>query len=147
MQIQNNQNINFKGAKVKFSKQADAENPILRPLVNYLKHNCGGNSVQHHIQINDIQLGVDSSYKPITTLGDIDKFSKSFGIVGDNPVTKENVQKVIAELKETTSWYRNIKKMEKAQAANAKIEATDTQIVPQEKKSFLDKILTFFFTE
>lgn len=145
MRIERNQNLSFKGtliksnikgyaenhvlrplansATVKFNEQSYAENPLLRPLINYLKHNCGGKGTEHTIEVisnkkNWVdQLTVRSRYTLNKNFDGANTYEQEFRILSENPVTKENVQKMLANLEDTAGWLKALKKIDKAQTA------------------------------
>ena len=97
MKIQNNENVSFKGI-VKFTKQADAENPVIRPLVNYLKHHCGGKSVEHELYMNKMNVRVHSKYIPKRKLNGFDRHD-NLVVVGGNQGHVEIVNELLVKLK------------------------------------------------
>lgn len=133
MKIQNNENVSFKGI-VKFTKQADAENPVIRPLVNYLKHHCGGKSVEHELYMNKMNVRVHSKYIPKWKLNGFDRHD-NLVVVGGNQGHVEIVNELLVKLKNTTEWAKNLKKADTAQ---------EKAILARKNKSFLQKLFPFF---
>lgn len=104
MNIQKIQGTSFTGT-VNLTQQADAKNPLIRPLINHLKHHCGSKKVNHRIffEVNagdgpDI-IAVSSTYKGNS------KFSR---------LKAEFLSKINSEpIKDLIEWANGTKKWEK----------------------------------
>jgi len=86
------------------------ETKTLRPVINYLKHNCAGN---HNILIQDspVAITVNSKYSP-GNLFDRSGHLISTSLVGYN-VDKSSTKQLLADVTEFTETFKNIRKREK----------------------------------
>lgn len=105
MNIQKFQGINFKG-KVVMINPEDAKNPLLRPLIHYLKHSAGSNKVGHYVDLEQDILFVSSAYYPFVRF-------KKIAVAPGESITKEHIKKMIDWAKDTKTWFQDIRFKEK----------------------------------
>ncbi len=109
MKIEINSNPCFKG-RILTKTPTKLKTPVIRPLVNYLKHSCGNNKILHSVQIGENYISIISSYTPESQVNNIDFLKRETMITNkkSNSVTKKLVNKAIKWASETNNWQRNI---------------------------------------
>lgn len=119
MNIQKTQGPSFKGP-VYLTRQADAKNPILRPLINYFKHHNGGS---HKIHFDDNLNTIIVTALP----GPDGKIYAGKGAAMDLYVTSpkkieaEEIKKIIKLAEESKNFFQASKAMaEEIKAASIK---------------------------
>lgn len=104
MNINKTKNVSF-GANIKFVRQADAENKLVKFPINYLKHHCGGKNVEHNAELSKDGLGlmIFSNYAPKNN-----KEVSGFGFMKrvDISSTKEQI---LEQLNEIKKWVKKTK--------------------------------------
>jgi len=124
MNIQKNQNINFT-SYVNIVDKADAKNPLLKPLINQLKHHAGGKDVFHTVQLVDGFVCVKSKYLPKTSVNGASAFvrhisSDKIGI--DGPISKDMIEKLVEWSKGTKKWIQDVKNLEPTKMKTNEVE-------------------------
>lgn len=120
MEIKRSQNVSFNGT-VKFAKQSDAENKLLRPLINHLKHHCNG---EFRISYNkDLYIGVSTTYEGT---------AKGINVVSGKP-TDKHIYQIIGWSNGINHWRKSLKD---------KKSQTLTDIPPREKSIGILKKMT-----
>jgi len=139
--LQGNQNLGFTGTvnivNLAIKKEARANihagNPVLRPLIKHLKHNCGSKDVHHTINIGDLHIGVNSSYKSAAKINGVDEFTREQIIIKKTPLEKKNITDLIEWSKGNKEWMKGIRAQEKEAVKNTP------------EPSFFKKLLNRFF--
>lgn len=105
MEIKKTQNINFKGT-LKFARQADAQNALLRFPINYLKYHCGAKNVEHQITLNEASnyLMVYTDYVPELSVCGVSsfRFLKKLDLCSN--------KQFIEQAREINKWLKRMKK-------------------------------------
>lgn len=121
MNINRTQSVNFKGI-VHLRRMEEAQNPVLRPLIEHLKHHSGSKRVHHFIDINSENNAIEIIESVYITKPIVNGVKKHSRILGNGSLNEPaSIDKLINLIDATKIWFRDIRMQEKI---NLKDEAT-----------------------